>query len=96
MHKPPRCWRTPIRVQPDERRPTTIGIVGGGQLGRMMALAGYPLGLNFLFLDRSADTPAAQIAPTLVGDFTDQKLLRELARRSEVITFDWENVAIES
>ncbi|MBM4217625.1 MAG: 5-(carboxyamino)imidazole ribonucleotide synthase [Gammaproteobacteria bacterium] len=74
----------------------TIGIVGGGQLGRMMALAGYPLGLNFLFLDRSADTPAAQIAPTLVGDFTDQKLLRELARRSEVITFDWENVSIES
>ena len=74
----------------------TIGIVGGGQLGRMMALAGYPLGLDFLFLDRSADTPAAQIAPTLVGEFTDRKLLRELARRSEVITFDWENVSIES
>jgi len=74
----------------------TIGIVGGGQLGRMMALAGYPLGLHFLFLDRSADTPAAQVAPTLVGEFTDRKLLRELARRSEVITFDWENVSIES
>jgi 5-(carboxyamino)imidazole ribonucleotide synthase len=74
----------------------TIGIVGGGQLGRMMALAGYPLGLDFLFLDRSDDTPAAQVAPTLVGEFTDRKLLRELARRSEVITFDWENVSIES
>ena len=74
----------------------TIGIVGGGQLGRMMALAGYPLGLDFLFLDRSGDTPAAQVAPSLVGEFTDQKLLRELARRSEVITFDWENVSIES
>jgi 5-(carboxyamino)imidazole ribonucleotide synthase len=74
----------------------TIGIVGGGQLGRMMALAGYPLGLDFLFLDRSGDTPAAQVAPTLVGEFTDRKLLRELARRSEVITFDWENVSIES
>lgn len=74
----------------------TIGIVGGGQLGRMMALAGYPLGIHFLFLDRSADTPAAQVAPTLVGEFTDRKLLRELARRSEVITFDWENVSIES
>ena len=35
----------------------TIGIVGGGQLGRMLALAGYPLGLDFLFLDRSNDTP---------------------------------------
>ena len=74
----------------------TLGIVGGGQLGRMMALAGYPLGLDFLFLDRSKDTPAAQVAPMLVGEFTDRKLLRELARRSEVITFDWENVSIES
>ncbi|MEY3338859.1 MAG: hypothetical protein RL245_1851 [Pseudomonadota bacterium] len=74
----------------------TIGIVGGGQLGRMMALAGYPLGLDFLFLDRSADTPAAQVSPMLIGEFTDRKLLRELARRSEVITFDWENVSIES
>lgn len=74
----------------------TIGIVGGGQLGRMMALAGYPLGLDFLFLDRTDDTPAAQVAPTLVGEFTDRKLLRELAQRSEVITFDWENVSIDS
>ena len=74
----------------------TVGIVGGGQLGRMLALAGYPLGLDFLFLDRSADTPAAQVAPTLIGEFTDQKLLRELARRSEVLTFDWENISLES
>ncbi|MFM8479933.1 MAG: 5-(carboxyamino)imidazole ribonucleotide synthase [Gammaproteobacteria bacterium] len=77
-------------------RRTTVGIVGGGQLGRMMALAGYPLGLDFLFLDRSGDTPAAQVAASLVGEFTDQKLLRELAQRSEVLTFDWENVSIES
>lgn len=74
----------------------TVGIVGGGQLGRMLALAGYPLGLDFLFLDRTADTPAAQVAPTLVGEFTDRKLLRELARRSEVLTFDWENISLES
>ena len=38
----------------------TIGIVGAGQLGRMLALAGYPLGLDFLFLDRSADVPAGR------------------------------------
>ncbi|MBM4192397.1 MAG: 5-(carboxyamino)imidazole ribonucleotide synthase [Gammaproteobacteria bacterium] len=74
----------------------TIGIVGGGQLGRMMALAGYPLGLDFLFLDRSADISVAKVASTLVGEFTDKKLLCELARRSEVITFDWENVSIDS
>ena len=39
----------------------TIGIVGAGQLGRMMALAGYPLGLDFLFLDRDAHTPGGQV-----------------------------------
>jgi 5-(carboxyamino)imidazole ribonucleotide synthase len=72
----------------------TIGIVGGGQLGRMMALAGYPLGMQCLFLDRSDDTPAAQVAPTLVGEFTDESLLRELAQRSEVVSFDWENVSV--
>lgn len=70
-----------------------IGIVGAGQLGRMLALAGYPLGLKCLFLDRSADTPGAQVAPSLVGDLQDGALLAELAGRSDVLTFDWENIA---
>jgi 5-(carboxyamino)imidazole ribonucleotide synthase len=72
----------------------TIGIVGAGQLGRMLALAGYPLGLDFLLLDRSADVPAAALAPVLVGAFTDRKLLRRLARRCEVLSFDWENISV--
>ncbi len=72
----------------------TVGIVGGGQLARMMTLAGYPLGLDFLSLDRDAGTPAAQVAPALSGEFTDPALLDELARRSEVVTFDWENVPL--
>jgi len=74
----------------------TIGIVGGGQLGRMLALAGYPLGLDFLFLDRSPDAPAGQVAPLLAADFADRARLRELAARSDVVTFDWENVPVES
>ena len=57
----------------------------------MMALAGYPLGLDFLSLDKDARTPAAQVAPALSGGFTDPALLDELARRSEVVTFDWDN-----
>ena len=73
---------------------STIGIVGGGQLGRMLALAGYPLGLDFLFLDRSGDTPAARVATSLVGEFTDPVMLRELAKRSGVISFDWENISV--
>ena len=74
----------------------TIGIVGAGQLGQMLALAGYPLGLDFLFLDRSADTPAGRIAPVLAGEFHDHALLAELARRSDVISFDWENISVEA
>ena len=74
----------------------TIGIVGAGQLGRMMALAGYPLGLDFLFLDKDASTPGGQVAPILAGAFDDRQLLGELARRCAVITFDWENVGVEA
>src|ERR1700687_4137533 len=72
----------------------TIGLVGAAQLGQMLALAGYPLGLDFLFFDRSADTPAGRIAPLLAGEFHDQALLAELARRSDVISFDWENISV--
>jgi 5-(carboxyamino)imidazole ribonucleotide synthase len=74
----------------------TVGIVGAGQLGRMLALAGYPLGLDFLFLDPSADAPAGRVAPVLHGAFTDGELLADLARRSEVVTFDWENVSVDA
>jgi 5-(carboxyamino)imidazole ribonucleotide synthase len=74
----------------------TVGIVGAGQLGRMLALAGYPLGLDFLFLDPSQQPPAARVAPVLQGEFTDHSLLAELASRSEVLTFDWENISVEA
>jgi 5-(carboxyamino)imidazole ribonucleotide synthase len=72
----------------------TVGIVGAGQLGRMLALAGYPLGLDFLFLDPSDAPPAAALAPLLKSAFTDGKALRALARRCEVVTIDWENVSV--
>ena len=72
----------------------TVGIVGAGQLGRMLALAGYPLGFDFLFLDPATDAPAAALAPHLVGAFDDASLLAELARRCRTITFDWENVSV--
>ena len=73
-----------------------VGIVGAGQLGRMMALAGYPLGLRCLFLDRSPDTPAAQVAPSLIGGLEEPAKLLELASRTDVVTFDWENISGEA
>jgi 5-(carboxyamino)imidazole ribonucleotide synthase len=72
----------------------TLGIVGAGQLGRMLAIAGYPLGLDFLFLDPAEDPPGAALAPQLKGPFDDRRLLNELARRCEIVTFDWENVSV--
>jgi 5-(carboxyamino)imidazole ribonucleotide synthase len=74
----------------------SIGIVGAGQLGRMLALAGYPLGIHCLFLDRAADTPAGQVAETLIGELDDPRRLRELATRSTVLSFDWENVSVSA
>ena len=70
-----------------------VGIVGAGQLGRMLALAGYPLGVRCVFLDRSASSPAAQVAPTLIGDLEDAAQLAALAACSDVLTFDWENIS---
>ena len=74
----------------------TVGIVGAGQLGRMLALAGYPLGLDFLFLDPAKGAPAGQVAAQIESAFTDQKALTRLARASEVLTFDWENISVEA
>ncbi len=74
----------------------TVGIVGAGQLGRMLALAGYPLGLDFLFLDPAATAPAGRVAPVLTGAFTDRALLAQLANRCDVVTFDWENVSVDA
>ncbi len=74
----------------------TVGIVGAGQLGRMLALAGYPLGLDFLFLDPAAAAPAGQVARQVRGEFTDHKALARLARSTDVLTFDWENISVEA
>jgi 5-(carboxyamino)imidazole ribonucleotide synthase len=70
-----------------------VGIVGAGQLGRMMALAAYPLGVRCLFLDRAADTPGGQVAPIVVADLEDPEALKQLAERNQVVTFDWENIS---
>jgi len=75
---------------------TTVGILGGGQLARMLALSGAPLGLRFLVMDTEADACAGQFAPLLVGDYRDEAALAEFASRVDVATFDFENVPSES
>ena len=75
---------------------TTVGILGGGQLARMLALAGAPLGLRFLVLDNTSDACAAQFAPQLLADYRDEAALAEFASRVDVATFDFENVPAEA
>lgn len=75
---------------------TTVGILGGGQLARMLALAGAPLGLRFLVMDTADDACAGQFAPMVVGDYRDHAALAEFASRIDVATFDFENVPAES
>jgi 5-(carboxyamino)imidazole ribonucleotide synthase len=75
---------------------STVGILGGGQLARMLALSGAPLGLRFLVMDTAADACAGQFAPMVVGDYRDEAALGEFASRIDVATFDFENVPAES
>lgn len=70
----------------------TIGILGGGQLGRMMALAGSAMGYRFVALDPAPDAPAGQVGGQITAAYDDYEAARELARRSDVITYEFENV----
>ena len=74
----------------------SIGILGGGQLGYMLALAGYPLGLRFRFLDPSPEAPVGRIAPRVTGDFTDRAALEKFAHGLEVVTYEFENVPVDT
>jgi 5-(carboxyamino)imidazole ribonucleotide synthase len=75
---------------------STIGILGGGQLARMLALAGAPLGVRFLIVDSVADACAGQVAPLVVADWRDFSALEKFAARIDVATFDFENVPAET
>jgi 5-(carboxyamino)imidazole ribonucleotide synthase len=73
-----------------------VGVIGGGQLGRMLALAGIPLGLSFRFVDPSPDAPAREVGELLVGEYDDGELLDRLADGAAVVTYEFENVPVEA
>lgn len=82
-------WGTKDSVQ-------RIGVLGAGQLGRMLALAGYSLGLGFVFFDTVEDAPAGQMAELKVGSYTDPAALRDFAQSCDCITYEFENVPVEA
>ncbi len=76
---------------------STLGILGGGQLGRMLALAAARLGFDVAVLERDADSPAGRVAAhTIVGPYADPDALETLAAVAAVVTYEFENVPADS
>ncbi|MFP4164891.1 MAG: 5-(carboxyamino)imidazole ribonucleotide synthase [Chitinispirillaceae bacterium] len=73
-----------------------VGILGGGQLARMLALAGHPLGLDFVVLDPAEDACAKAVAQHIKGAYDDEEKLRQFAESCDVVTYEFENVPAES
>jgi len=73
-----------------------VGILGGGQLGRMLALAGYPLGVRCTVYDPSPDACAGQVAPHLCAPYDDADALARFAQGKQVVTYEFENVPVDT
>ena len=74
---------------------STIGIIGGGQLGRMLAIAAARLNFRTIILEPQADCPAAQVANAqIAAAYDDPAALAELAERCDVVTYEFENVPV--
>lgn len=71
-----------------------IGIIGGGQLGRMLALAGIPLGFEFVFLDPSPEACARVAGTQIVAEYDELLALEQLSTQCEVITLEFENIPV--
>lgn len=74
----------------------TIGIIGGGQLGRMMAFSAKEMGFFVGILDPTPDCPAAQVADWhIIADYNDELSLLNMSKRCDVITYEFENVDVD-
>ena len=72
---------------------STIGILGGGQLARMLAIAAADLGFNINIYCPDRDCPAAQVANKIVfGDYDDEEKLIDFAKNVDVLTYEFENI----
>jgi 5-(carboxyamino)imidazole ribonucleotide synthase len=83
-------------VTPLETGPLLVGVLGGGQLGRMLALAGIPMGLRFRFLEPGSDGPVRSVGQVVHGRWDDSEALRRFASGLDVVTYEFENVPVEA
>jgi 5-(carboxyamino)imidazole ribonucleotide synthase len=95
-----RHWSTSTR-RPSPSKPEPVGsvrpmshvcVLGGGQLGRMLGLAGIPLGCTFTFLDPGAAAPAGAVGELVVGALDDVAAAERAAKGASVVTYEWEGV----
>jgi 5-(carboxyamino)imidazole ribonucleotide synthase len=75
---------------------TLVACIGGGQLGRMLGLAGIPLGFDFRFLDPSPEACAGDVGELVVAEYDDPDGLDRLVRDADVVTYEFENVPVEA
>ena len=73
-----------------------VGILGGGQLGRMIALAGYPLGVRFRHIGSAQDTSAGQVSEQVTAEYEDTEALIKFAEGLDVVTYESENVPLDA
>src|SRR5205823_5011736 len=77
-------------------KPVRLGIVGGGQLARMLALSAAPLGIACTAVDPAANSPASQVCSSIVAPFEDREALARLADTCDVVSFEFENVPADA
>lgn len=81
------------KLQPN----STIGILGGGQLGRMLAIAAFPLGYKIKVFEPSSPCPTGLVTPFhIAANYDDAKALEDFAKSCDVVTFEFENIPVEA
>ena len=73
-----------------------VGVLGGGQLGRMLALAGYQLGVEFRFFDPNSGAPVGQIGELIAADYGDHKALERFLEGVDVVTYEFESIPLST
>jgi 5-(carboxyamino)imidazole ribonucleotide synthase len=83
-------------ITPGETGTVRVGILGAGQLGQMLALAGIPLGMRFVFFSPTPSASADAVGKVVIGEYDDVAALRSFAQLVDVVTYEFENVSADA
>lgn len=85
-----------MKVIPEQSNTRKVGVLGAGQLGRMLGLAGIPLGLSMRFFENAPSAPAGATGELVSGDYADHTALHNFATGLDVVTYEFENVPLHT